>query len=112
MVADAPVRIPFRATYPPGHEFAQDPIPVVTHLHGGVTPSDSDGFVTAWFTKNEEKKGRHFTSSTFEYFNAQFSPFGIYVDEEMLVAVQGTLLGQSALITPYCEFKKIDPPWK
>jgi len=22
MVADAPVRIPFRATYPPGHEFA------------------------------------------------------------------------------------------
>ena len=61
---------PFKP-FPPGYEFAQDPIPVVTHLHGGVTPADSDGFVTAWFTKNEEKKGPDFKSSTFEYFNAQ-----------------------------------------
>jgi FtsP/CotA-like multicopper oxidase with cupredoxin domain len=61
---------PFKP-FPPGYEFAQDPIPVVTHLHGGVTPADSDGFVTAWFTKDEEKKGPDFKSSTFEYFNAQ-----------------------------------------
>src|SRR5262245_7310626 len=65
----APVA-PFKP-FPPGYAFAQDPIPVVTHLHGGVTPSDSDGFVTAWFTKGELKKGPDFKSSTFEYFNAQ-----------------------------------------
>jgi FtsP/CotA-like multicopper oxidase with cupredoxin domain len=57
--------------FPPGYRFAQQPVPVVTHLHGGYTPSASDGFVTAWFTKDELKKGPDFTSSTFEYFNGQ-----------------------------------------
>jgi FtsP/CotA-like multicopper oxidase with cupredoxin domain len=57
--------------FPPGYAFAQNPVPVVTHLHGGVTPSEFDGFVDSWFTKNEAKKGPTFTTSTFEYFNAQ-----------------------------------------
>ena len=59
--------------FPPGYEAAQDPIPIVTHLHGGVTPSDSDGFPEAWFTRGELKKGPAFTSSTFRYFNAQLA---------------------------------------
>ena len=77
--APAPPFTPF----PPGYAFAQDPIPVVTHLHGGVTPSDSDGFVTAWFTKSELKKGSDFTSSTFEYFNAQLATTLWYHDHTL-----------------------------
>ena len=57
--------------FPPGYGEFQAPIPTVPHLHGGVTPSESDGFPEAWFTKGERKKGPAFTSSTFEYFNAQ-----------------------------------------
>jgi spore coat protein A, manganese oxidase len=59
--------------FPPGYAAAQSPIPIVTHLHGGVTPSDSDGFVDSWFTRGELKKGPTFTSSTFRYFNAQLA---------------------------------------
>ncbi len=63
---------PFRP-FPPGYAAYQRPIPVVTHLHGGVTPSDSDGFPFSWFTANEQFKGPTFTSSTFHYFNAQLA---------------------------------------
>ena len=73
---------PFRP-FPPGYRFAQNPIPVVTHLHGGVTPSDSDGFVDSWFTKNEANKGPAFTSSTFEYFNAQLATTLWYHDHTL-----------------------------
>ena len=73
---------PFRP-FPPGYRFAQNPIPVVTHLHGGVTPSDSDGFVDAWFTKDEAIKGPAFTSSTFEYFNAQLATTLWYHDHTL-----------------------------
>ncbi len=62
---------PFKP-YPPGYEQAQKPIPTVTHLHGGVTPSASDGFPQAWFTSDERIKGPAFSSSTFHYFNGQF----------------------------------------
>lgn len=31
---------------------AQSPVPIVTHLHGGETPSASDGNPDAWFTAN------------------------------------------------------------
>ena len=75
-------RAPFRP-FPPGYGRAQNPIPVVTHLHGGVTPSDSDGFVTSWFTKDEVKKGPDFTSSTFEYFNAQLATTLWYHDHTL-----------------------------
>jgi spore coat protein A len=36
------------------------PIPVVTHLHGGHTRSDSDGLPDAWFTPGYEQTGRLF----------------------------------------------------
>lgn len=63
---------PFRP-FPPGYDAYQRPVPVVTHLHGGVTRSDSDGFPFAWFTPNEQIKGPAFTSSTFHYPNAQLA---------------------------------------
>ena len=80
---DQPAPQPPFKPFPPGYRFAQNPIPVVTHLHGGVTPSDSDGFVDAWFTRNEEKKGPAFTSSTFEYFNAQLATTLWYHDHTL-----------------------------
>jgi FtsP/CotA-like multicopper oxidase with cupredoxin domain len=42
-------------------------------LHGGVTPSASDGFPLAWFTSHEQITGPQFTSATFHYFNAQLA---------------------------------------
>jgi len=69
-------------TFPPGFGFAQTPIPVVTHLHGGVTPSDSDGFPQAWFTM-DGNTGPAFTKSTFEYYNAQFATTLWYHDHTL-----------------------------
>jgi len=72
-VNNSPIPVPPFKPFPPGYEQFQDPIPTVAHLHGGVTPSDSDGFPEAWFTKDLQRKGPAFTSTTFEYFNAQFA---------------------------------------
>src|SRR5262245_12919507 len=88
---------PFRP-FPPGYQAFQDPIPIVAHLHGGVTPSASDGFPESWFTENG-KKGPTFTTSTFEYFNAQLPTTLWYHDHtlgmtRLLVAagLEGTYL--------------------
>ncbi len=61
---------PFKP-FPPGYAQAQDPIPMVPHLHGGVTPSASDGFPKAWFTADERIKGPAFSGSMFHYYNVQ-----------------------------------------
>jgi spore coat protein A len=42
-------------TFPPGYPEAQTLIPIVTHLHGGETPSASDGNPDAWWTAD----GKH-----------------------------------------------------
>ena len=55
----------------------------MAHLHGGVTPSDSDGFPEAWFTKGERKKGPTFMASTFEYFNGQLPTMLWYHDHAL-----------------------------
>ena len=74
--------LPFKP-FPPGYERAQDPIPTIPHLHGGVTPSASDGFPESWFTMDERKKGPTFTSSTFEYYNAQLATTLWYHDHTL-----------------------------
>lgn len=56
--------------FPPGFKEAQYPVPTVTHLHGGLVQSDSDGHPDAWFTHNR-KHGPSFTSSTYIYPNSQ-----------------------------------------
>ncbi len=61
---------PFKP-FPPGYKDFQSPIPMVTHLHGGVTPSASDGFPGAWFTHDEQIKGPAFVTSLYHYFNGQ-----------------------------------------
>jgi spore coat protein A, manganese oxidase len=98
-VNNAPIPQPPFKPFPPGYGKFQTPIPTVVHLHGGVTPSASDGFPESWFTQDEEKKGPTFTSSTFEYFNAQLATTLWYHDHtlgmtRLLVAagLEGTYL--------------------
>ncbi|WP_232324822.1 multicopper oxidase family protein [Halobacillus mangrovi] len=43
----------------------------VVHLHGGVTPSASDGYPEAWFTRDFKQVGPHFTNRIYTYPNQQ-----------------------------------------
>jgi len=70
---NAPMPEPPFKPFPPGYAAFQRPIAIVTHLHGGVTPSASDGFPFSWFTANQQFRGPTFTGSTFHYFNAQLA---------------------------------------
>ena len=70
-VNNSPIPTAPYKTFPPGYEQFQDPIATVPHLHGGVTPADSDGFPNSWFTKGLERTGPTFKGTTFEYFNGQ-----------------------------------------
>src|SRR5262245_34296659 len=45
----APMPLPPFQEFPPGFAAFQSPIPIVVHLHGGYTPSTSDGFPRGWF---------------------------------------------------------------
>lgn len=68
---------------PPGYSQAQNPIPMVSHLHGGVTPSRSDGHPLAWFTENQSITGPTFFSSLYHYYNAQLPATLFYHDHSM-----------------------------
>ncbi|KAF6981870.1 hypothetical protein CFC21_000318 [Triticum aestivum] len=46
-------------------------VPTVTHLHGGVQQSTSDGNSMAWFTSGFAATGPHFSSPAYEYPNQQ-----------------------------------------
>lgn len=64
--------------FPPGYPEAQSSVAIVPHLHGGETPSSSDGHPNAWFTFNGNH-GPAYTSAVptepnavvYEYPNAQ-----------------------------------------
>ena len=116
---NAPMPEPPFLPFPPGYDTAQSPIPIVTHLHGGVTPSDSDGFVESWFTKDERQKGPTFTSSTFEYYNAQLPTTLWYHDHTLgitrlnvVAGLEGTYLirDQNDAIAPLLPSGKYEIP--
>jgi len=67
----APIPTAPYAAFPPGYQQFQFPIVTVPHLHGGVTPSDSDGFPRSWFSKGLTRVGETFDGTAFEYFNGQ-----------------------------------------
>ncbi len=47
------IQIPYPSSVPPdGYSQAQSPVPISIHLHGGETPSTSDGNPDAWWTPN------------------------------------------------------------
>jgi len=68
---NAPIPTAPFTPFPPGYPQFQSPIVTVAHLHGGVTPSDSDGFPRSWFSKGLTRTGETFDGTTFEYFNGQ-----------------------------------------
>ena len=47
-----------------------DPVPIVTHLHGGENHPQFDGTPLQWFTKGG-LKGAHYITNTYTYFNEQ-----------------------------------------
>src|SRR5215472_14716432 len=72
--------------FPPGYPQFQSPIVTVPHLHGGYTPSASDGFPESWFTDETEGHqivGPTFTGTTFEYFNSQLPTLLWYHDHAL-----------------------------
>src|SRR5207245_6844662 len=79
----APTPTPPFAPFPPGYPAFQSPIPMIVHLHGGYTPSTSDGFPQAWFTADERITGPAFSSSTFHYFNGQLATTLFYHDHTL-----------------------------
>lgn len=54
------------------HSVAGNPeVRTVVHLHGGVTPPDSDGYPDAWFTNGFKETGPDFTRKVYQYPNKQ-----------------------------------------
>jgi len=47
------------------------PIPAVVHLHGAEVPSQFDGHPEAWFTPENELKGRAYVTNAYQYPNTQ-----------------------------------------
>ena len=56
--------------FPPGFPEAQEPVPIVTHLHGGEVQSVYDGHPDAWFTASG-KHGPAYKTSLYTYLNQQ-----------------------------------------
>jgi FtsP/CotA-like multicopper oxidase with cupredoxin domain len=72
--------------FPPGYPQFQSPVVTVPHLHGGFTPSASDGFPESWFADFSEFPGvvgPTFTGTTFEYFNGQLPTLLWYHDHAL-----------------------------
>jgi spore coat protein A, manganese oxidase len=80
---NAPIPTAPFAPFPPGYPQFQSPIVTVAHLHGGVTPSDSDGFPRSWFSKGLTRVGETFDGTTFEYFNGQLPTMLWYHDHAL-----------------------------
>lgn len=80
---NAPIPTAPFAPFPPGYPQFQSPIVTVAHLHGGVTPSDSDGFPLSWFSKGLTRTGPTFKGTTFEYFNGQLPTMLWYHDHAL-----------------------------
>lgn len=68
--------------FPPGFKKAQWPVPMVTHLHGGETPSIYDGHPDAWFTFNGVV-GPAYVTSWYTYPNQQEPTTLFYHDHSL-----------------------------
>src|SRR5215468_10208943 len=80
---NAPIPTAPFASFPPGYPQFHSPIVTVAHLHGGLTPSDSDGFPRSWFSRNLTRVGETFDGTTFEYFNGQLPTMLWYHDHAL-----------------------------
>jgi spore coat protein A len=59
-----------------------EPVPIVTHLHGGENHPQFDGTPLQWFTKGGEK-GPHYITNTFTYYNEQRASMVWYHDHAL-----------------------------
>lgn len=59
-----------------------DPVPIVTHLHGGENHPQFDGTPLQWFTK-DGTKGPHFITNRFTYYNEQRASMIWYHDHAL-----------------------------
>ena len=59
-----------------------DPVPIVTHLHGGENHPQFDGTPLQWFTKAGDK-GPHYITNTFTYYNEQRASMVWYHDHAL-----------------------------
>ena len=82
---------PFKA-FPPGYLNAQDPVPIVTHLHGGEVPSAFDGGPDTWFTNNG-KIGPKFVTRHYVYPNGQEATSMFYHDHALGMTRLNVLAG-------------------
>lgn len=80
-------------SFPPGFPLAQQPVPIVPHLHGGETPSDSDGHPEAWFTANEGITGAAFVKSRYHYYNTQEPTTLWYHDHALGITRLNVIMG-------------------
>lgn len=79
--------------FPPGFTLAQSPVPIVTHLHGGETESDSDGHPEAWFTAGEAITGPAFVKSRLHYVNEQEPTTLWYHDHALGITRLNVIMG-------------------
>ena len=59
-----------------------DPVPIVTHLHGGENHPQFDGTPLQWFT-NGGATGPHYITNTFTYYNEQRASMVWYHDHAL-----------------------------
>ena len=59
-----------------------EPVPIVTHLHGGETHPQFDGTPLQWFTKAGET-GPHYITNTYTYYNEQRASMVWYHDHAL-----------------------------
>ncbi|MDP5275737.1 multicopper oxidase family protein [Chengkuizengella axinellae] len=74
------VKVKWMNDLPPKHLFTVDKtihgaegdtpeVRTVIHVHGGITPADSDGYPDAWFTNGYRVVGSDFTQEVYHYYN-------------------------------------------
>ncbi|KAI6683479.1 hypothetical protein NL676_029392 [Syzygium grande] len=73
-------------------------VPTVVHLHGGISPPQSDGHMLAWFTADFAETGPAWTQRTYTYPNTQHAGNLWYHDHAMGLTRVNLLAG---LIAPY-----------
>jgi spore coat protein A, manganese oxidase len=59
-----------------------EPVPIVTHLHGGENHPQFDGTPLQWFTTGGQK-GPHFITDTYTYYNEQLASMVWYHDHAL-----------------------------
>ena len=66
----------------PGAVMPGEPVPIVTHLHGGENHPQFDGTPLQWFTAGGQK-GPHYITDTYTYYNEQLASMVWYHDHAL-----------------------------